>query len=93
MITRAIGIDSHPELEIRDGVLRAGDVFVLCSDGLTAHVEDDEILEHVISVTPQQACDALIELTLSRGAADNVTIVVVRYMPDATTANRRDLWE
>jgi len=93
VITRAIGIDSHPELEIRDGVLRAGDVFVLCSDGLTAHVEDDEILEHVISVTPQQACDALIELTLSRGAADNVTIVVVRYMPDATTANRRDLWE
>jgi serine/threonine protein phosphatase PrpC len=93
VITRAIGIDDHPELEIRDGVLRAGDVFVLCSDGLTTHVDDDEILEQVISATPQHACDALIGLTLSRGAVDNVTIVVVRYMPDAAPVNRRDLWE
>lgn len=93
VITRAIGIDEHPELEIRDGALRPGDVFVLCSDGLTAHVEDDEILEQVISAAPQQACDALVELTLSRGAVDNVTVVVVRYRPDAAPANRRDLWE
>jgi protein phosphatase len=47
----------------------------------------------VISAPSQQACDALIELTLSRGAVDNVTIVVVRYIPDAGPANRRDLWE
>jgi serine/threonine protein phosphatase PrpC len=93
VITRAIGIGDDPELEIRDGALRAGDVFVLCSDGLTAHVEDGEILEQVISAPAQQACDALIELTLSRGAVDNVTIVVVRYIPDAAPANRRDLWE
>jgi protein phosphatase len=93
VITRAIGIGDDPELEIRDGALHAGDVFVLCSDGLTAHVEDDEILEQVISATSQQACDALIDLTLSRGAVDNVTIVVARYRPDAAPANRRDLWE
>jgi protein phosphatase len=93
VITRAIGIDDDPELEIRDGALRAGDVFLLCSDGLTAHVEDDEIFAHVISTTPQNACDALVELTLSRGAVDNVTIVVARYMPDAAPVNRRELWE
>lgn len=93
VITRAIGIGEDPELEIRDGALRAGDTFVLCSDGLTAHVEDDEILEQVIAATSQEACDALIELTLSRGAVDNVTIVVVRYNPDPAPANRRDLWE
>ena len=59
----------------------AGDAFVLCSDGLTAHVEDGEILERVVNSGSQHACDALVDLTLSRGAADNVTVVVVRYQP------------
>jgi serine/threonine protein phosphatase PrpC len=81
VITRAIGVNADPELEIRDGVLRAGDAFVLCSDGLTGHVEDREILERVVNSESQHACDALVDLTLSRGAADNVTVVVVRYQP------------
>jgi len=81
VVTRAIGVHSDPELEIRDGVLQTADTFVLCSDGLTAHVEDDEILDQVMNRASQRACDALIDLTLSRGAADNVTVVVVRYLP------------
>jgi len=92
IITRAIGVNDAPELEIKDGALRAGDAFVLCSDGLTAHVGDDEILQQVIAATPQRACDALIELTLSRGAVDNVTVVVVSYRADRETS-RRDPWE
>jgi len=48
-VTRAIGVHSDPELEIRDGVLQAADAFILCSDGLTAHVEDDEILDQVMN--------------------------------------------
>jgi len=82
VVTRAIGVHTHPELEIRDGVLQAADAFILCSDGLTAHVEDHEILDQVMNGGSQRACDALIDLTLSRGAADNVTVVVVRYRPD-----------
>jgi protein phosphatase len=92
IITRAIGVNDAPELEIKDGALRAGDAFVLCSDGLTAHVGDDEILQQVIAATPQRACDALIELTLSRGAVDNVTVVVVSYMA-GRESSRRDPWE
>lgn len=78
IVTRAIGVRGDPELEIRDGALAGGDIFVLCSDGLTAHVDDQEILQLARDRPPQEACDALVELTLERGASDNVTVVVVR---------------
>ena len=94
VVTRAIGVSHDVELEMRDGLLQAGDAFVLCSDGLTAHVKDHEILQEVMTRASQPACDALIELTLARGAADNVTVVVARYQPDgAMPAGQTDLWE
>ena len=81
VITRAIGVYDEPELEMEHGKLTPDDTFVLCSDGLTAHIGDGEILENVVGIGSQQACDALIALTLERGAVDNVTVVVVRYRP------------
>ncbi|APF38518.1 serine/threonine protein phosphatase [Chelatococcus daeguensis] len=81
VITRAIGVSDEPELEIHQGRVAPGDIFVLCSDGLTAHVADEEILAHVAGAPPQVACDDLIALTLERGASDNVTVVAVRCMP------------
>jgi protein phosphatase len=82
VITRAIGVGDVPELEMTSGPLNAGDVFVVCSDGLTRHVEDEEILRCVSAYISQQACDHLILLTLERGALDNVTVIVVRYQPE-----------
>ncbi|NNM74647.1 serine/threonine-protein phosphatase [Enterovirga sp. DB1703] len=79
VITRAIGVRAEPELELEHGSLVPGDVFVICSDGLTGHVEDHEILACVGRGGAQQATDALVELTLERGATDNVTVVVVRF--------------
>jgi len=94
VITRAIGVHDDPELEIKGGTLEPGDIFVICSDGLTAHVEDDEILALASEHRPQRACDLLIDLTLGRGAVDNVTVVAVRFdpaaMPAATGGN---IWE
>ena len=58
--------------------IAAGDAFVLCSDGLTELVGDAEILQAVEAGGAQAACDALLALTLARGAHDNVTVVVVR---------------
>jgi protein phosphatase len=77
IITRAIGVEDLPELDLVQGVVEEDDVFVLCSDGLTGHVDDAEILAGVAGREPQAACDHLIELTLSRGANDNVTVIVV----------------
>jgi protein phosphatase len=82
VITRAIGVIASPELEVATGVLHPGDVFVICTDGLTRHLEDDEILRYTTAHMSQEACDRLIMLTLERGAVDNVTIIVVRYEPE-----------
>ena len=78
VITRAIGVMSKPNTDETFGSLQAGDVFLLCSDGLTEHVEDHEMASILASHEPQAACDAMIQTTLSRGAHDNVTVIVVR---------------
>jgi protein phosphatase len=97
VITRAIGVFDAPELELNSGPLLPGDSFVICSDGLTQHIKDEEILGYVMTGGSQQACEALIGLTLERGASDNVTVVVVRYQPNPAdgapqSAERPDLW-
>lgn len=82
VITRAIGVHDLPELDLDSGEIESEDVFVLCSDGLTEHVADDEILRAVDEASAQQACNALLALTLQRGARDNVTVIIVRYHQD-----------
>jgi protein phosphatase len=100
-ITRAIGVVDDPELDIETGLIEPGDIFVICSDGLTGHVRDREILNCVRGSDAQRACDALIALTLERGALDNVTVVVVQCRREGVRAastivrpagGRRDLW-
>jgi protein phosphatase len=81
VITRAIGVHDGPEIEMISGILELGDVFVICSDGLTGHVEDLEILAVASHNPPQRACDLLVALTLDRGATDNVTVIAVRVGP------------
>jgi protein phosphatase len=90
VITRAVGVSDDPQLEIKGGSLEPGDTFVICSDGLTAHVGDEEILALAGENSPQKACDLLVDLTLDRGAVDNVTVVAVRFDPAAATELHAD---
>lgn len=78
VITRAIGVHEEAMIEDRFGDLQDRDIFLLCSDGLTGHVNDDEIASHLRGQSAQRACEALLNLTLERGANDNVTLIVVR---------------
>ncbi len=77
VITRAIGVSEFPHCDAVTGRLQSGSVFVLCSDGLTEHLADADILHHAAGLPPQQACNAMIAETLARGARDNVTVVMV----------------
>ena len=91
VITRAIGVSEQPQTDEKYGTLREGDVFLLCSDGLTEHVEDVEMAGILQRSNAQDSCEQLVALTLSRGARDNVTVVVVRCLaPGGWTAPRED---
>ncbi len=85
VITRAVGVYQELDLEVAQGVLEKDDIFIICSDGLTHHVSDAEILEAARFAAPQGACDRLVTLTNERGAVDNVTVVIVRYAPHGST--------
>jgi len=66
-----------PEVHITD-VTRRG-IVLLCTDGLTSHVNDDEIKAHLASCTSAEGtCRALVDLALARGGKDNVTVVIAR---------------
>lgn len=78
VITRAIGVSDDPGLDLVQGKLLDGDTFVICSDGLTGHVDDDEILQHVSGNSADAASNGLVKLALERGGKDNVTVVVLR---------------
>ena len=77
VITRAIGFDDPARLETRRLSIRPGDRFLLCSDGLIRVVEEREIAEFMAMTSPDKRAPALVDLTLERGAPDNVTVVCV----------------
>ncbi len=77
VITRAIGVSDEIAVDFQQGELLPGDVFILASDGLTAHVSDAEIAA-AAALSPQGGCEDLLSKVLARGGTDNVTIVLVR---------------
>lgn len=77
VITRAIGVFDEPELDMVQGRVEDGDIFIICSDGLTAHLADEEIRRFAVLRPPERAVEQLIATTLERGATDNVTVIAV----------------
>ncbi len=76
-ITRCIAADGNADVELRTEPAKPGDVFLLCSDGLSDVLSEDIIRETLISNAPHQAGDALLELAYREGSSDNITAVVV----------------
>ncbi len=77
VVTRAVGVAPGLAIDCVEDMVRPGDRFILCSDGLTKVMEDDEIVRTLGILPPTTGCDALIATVLDRGAPDNVTVVVV----------------
>jgi protein phosphatase len=78
VITRAVGVYAELEPEVAYGEVEEDDIFLLCSDGLTAHASDDDILDAVTGRTAKEAGEMLLDLVLDRGATDNVTIIITQ---------------
>ena len=75
VITRALGIDNELVPDIITEEIRAGDIVLLCSDGLHGLVEDGEINEVLDSTPIQEALFTLIRLSNDKGGDDNITAV------------------
>jgi len=83
VLTRALGVRGHVQPDLAELTPEPGDVFVLCSDGLTNHVEDHEIAKLALeSPDLDECCEALVELANRRGGEDNTTVVLARFEGD-----------
>ena len=79
IITRSLGPHGHVDIDLEGPFsVATGDVFVLCSDGLSGQVMDEEIGCLAAALPPPEAAAALLGLALVRGAPDNVTLIVAR---------------
>jgi protein phosphatase len=81
IIIRALGPDENVDPDLDDMMASPGDTLLLCTDGLTRHVEDDKIAE-IIRNSPslQQAVDSLIQAAKDGGGSDNVTCLLLRFV-------------
>lgn len=76
VITRALGLADNVEVDIKTHAMHAGDRYVLCSDGLSGHVTDEEMCEVMLGIEPLEAAVAkLVELANEAGGSDNITLV------------------
>lgn len=77
VITRALGVEQHVQCDLFGIILKEGDQILLCSDGLSNLVSEDEMLA-AASEEPERMTESLLNLAMERGASDNVTVVVLR---------------
>ena len=81
VLTRALGVTATVAPTIAGCAMHEADLVILCSDGLTKMLEDQDIQRVLCNgdPSPAGACDRLIAAALDRGGEDNVTVVVVAY--------------
>jgi serine/threonine protein phosphatase PrpC len=85
LVTRALGSKPAVEVDLFEGEIGAGDALLLCSDGLTGRVEDQELAAMVREHAPQQAAKLLVDLANERGGNDNITVLIVSAQEEPAT--------
>ena len=78
VITRAVGATDQLEFDTNTLAVADGDMFLLCSDGLSNELSAQQMQAALIAADCDAACEALIAAALTRGGRDNITAVVVR---------------
>jgi serine/threonine protein phosphatase PrpC len=85
VITKAVGARDSIDIEVIEQTLQAGDVALLCSDGLHGMVNDDEIARILVSGSGslEEATASLVDAANEAGGRDNVSAILLRYSDDA----------
>jgi len=79
IVTRALGSRAQVLADLTEEEIRPGDIFLLCSDGLTAMLSDQEIRDTLLrhGDNPEAACHALVDAANTHGGEDNTTVIVL----------------
>jgi serine/threonine protein phosphatase PrpC len=77
ILTQSVGFHGPVEPDTSTRVVLPGDIFILCSDGLTDVLDDDQLRDLVVGRTAEQLPDVLTDAALRGGTEDNVTVVIV----------------
>lgn len=77
VVTRAIGTSRDVEVDVFEHETKEGDIYLLCSDGLTNHIKDLQLAEFMVA-SPSEAAWQLVTHALLDGGSDNCTVIVVR---------------
>lgn len=78
IITRSLGSRPEVEVDTQRRIIQEGDAILLCSDGLSGPVRDEDLQKIILSNDPQTVCDKLIELANENGGPDNITVISLR---------------
>ena len=89
LITRALGVDETVEIEIEEMTVQPGDIYLLCTDGLSDMVSDADIHStlHKYSANLMKAGDEMIKMANERGGKDNISVILAqprRHFPSKT---------
>jgi protein phosphatase len=84
LVTRAVGIDPEVETEIHTYGVEPGDIYLLCSDGLSDMVQDDDIYSTLSTLQANLplAAKQLVQLANDSGGRDNISVILVRVIQD-----------
>ncbi len=83
VVTRALGGDADVEVDVREWKVLPGDLYMLCSDGLTTMLSDAEIVERLRAPARlEELCARLVRDANSRGGFDNISVVLLRIEQD-----------
>lgn len=81
VITRSLGPNQVVEADIEGPFpIEMGDTFMMCSDGLTGKVEDDELAAILANLPPDEAAPLLVNLANLRGGPDNITLIIAKIV-------------
>lgn len=90
-LTRCLGFRSTVQPDLFQERLQAGDRLVICSDGITRHIRDDELRQVSMVMEPAVAASRLVELANQRGGTDNITIGILEVQDEPDTAKAEPL--
>ena len=76
IVTKALGLEKRVDVDINKKIIKNANL-LLCSDGLSDYVNDEEIAKIVEKYRPEMACKKLVKKALDNGSKDNITIIVV----------------